>query len=273
MKGVLFTMALVIFGLTLLSTALMLSQSISSGKNRITAMVVLDRMADNKAYVEQGVHDIINMSGINITASGNTATITEDLPYTRGTTFNSRLDVWKNFVQNNSEFNLTLDTQMMKKTFAIYLNDAIYTHPEDMGGNKIDIINAANVLSYHIALFIHEDLDISEMTWTAYSGTNEFGIEIYTNTDFDSSTKLLDFTKGNMLTIDLEQGGQKHYINIQVGKGSDPGYLRIDNEDRLNMTVATSVTMNGTKVRVMLPGAVLNITDFAHNTGLLTTLM
>jgi hypothetical protein len=261
MKGILFTACLTILALVVLTASfLFYQQSIKEQENTIR-LAVFDRMVDEFVSTENGYKDILRFSNVSITIENNTVSFSEPIPYPHPEIFNNSMENWKAFVEANSDFDLILDITGME-VLPFNINGARYYHHQDFGDNKIIIENGSSIIAYSIGLSTNISGTIDAQWNTFESGLNAFNITVETDTDSYSNITSLNFTKGSLLQIDITNG-QTYNIDISIGKGVDPGYLRIDDTNQLPLNCTINITLDHDIDMSSESG--LNITDTFYN--------
>lgn len=273
MKGVFYSLTILIVGLVLLSLVVIISQKNLDDQKSITRIVVANRMQDEITYISRELISIINLFNITVVVDGQTVSITEYLPFPNKNRFETDLTNWKTFTESNSDFNLTVDVTDISNTLPLIINNQVeYKHTNGVSGNKITVENASPVLSYSLNMEIHADGNISVKWDDKESGIQRFSLSITTNNDSFSDSWMLDFSKGNELEIDIDPGsGHSSKIETQVGKGNDKGFFKVDNKDKLPMILTTNITLNTTSVTVNFPNSIINIQSPQYNISRITT--
>lgn len=261
MKGILFTACLTILALVVLTASFIFHLQGIKEQENVARLAVFDRMLDEFVSTENGYKNILKFSNVSITIENNTVSFSEPLPYPHPEIFNSSLENWKEFVEANSDFDLILDITGIG-ALPFNINGAKYYHHRDFGDNKIIIENASSVIAYSIKLTTNISGAITAQ-WTSHiSGPNAFNITVETTNDSYFNATWLNFTRGSTLEIDITDG--QHYdINIQIGKGSDYGYLSVVDDDLLPLNCTINVTLDYEIDMSSAPG--LNITDSLYN--------
>ena len=268
MRGVLFSVSVVILGLSLLAFVVLISNFGHQEQASASRLVVFNRMQDEVEYVSRELISILNIFNISVTVNGKTVSITEDNPFPNRERFEISMDNWKTFTESNSDFSLNLDVADIKNTLPLIINDQVeYTHTNGVSGNKITVENASLVANYSVFVLVKANGTI-DFDWDEVNpGNQNFTLTVKTNTNQNTTSKNLDFSKGNELKVDI--GSSE--IEIGIGKGSDTGFFKLDNKDQLPITIITNITLNTTgEVKVALPTGIINITSSLYNINRVT---
>lgn len=263
MRGLVFSLSMVLTGTLLLTTFLVLSQNNLLERGDMTKMVISNRLQDEFEYVSRGLELIMKSHNLNVTLDGNKVSVVEELPFPKLSNFTENINNWKTFTENYTDFKLVLKTSDLTNNLPLKINDQVeYQHTNGLSGNKITIENASIILNYSINIDIKANGNITADWDEKHSGSQAFSIFIKTNNDTFSDAENLDFKKANELDIKI---GNKD-IEIQVGKGSDEGFFKIDNQDRLPMILTINMTINSTEpISVGLPDSTINIESDQYN--------
>lgn len=273
MKAILFSISVVILGLALLSTVILISRSGFQEQNIVSRVVVFNRMQDEIEYVSRELISIINIFNITVSVNGNTVSITEDNPFPNRERFEILMDNWKEFTESNSDFNLTVNVDDIKNTLPLKINDQVeYRHTNGVSGVKITVENASLVANYTVLIIVKQNGNITFDWGSTNPGNQNFTLTVKTNDKINTTSKKLDFSKGNELDVNIKTlaGGTKT-IDIGIGKGTDTGFFKMDNQDKLNITLVTNITLNTGDVKVTLPDSIINITSSLYNISRVTT--
>lgn len=248
MKGILFTVSTAFVGLTILSLLALLSHSSLTEQGSATRIVVFNRMQDEVEYISRELSGIMKAFNVTAFADKNTASITEDIPFSTAGKFQTRLDSWKKFTESNSGFNLSLDLANLKNNLLFLINNRVeYTHTNGVSGNKITVEQASSVANYSVYILAKSGGTISFDWDDIKAGQQNFTITVRTNNNVKTDSKKLDFSKGTDLTVKVNppSGGDKE-IDITIGKGADHGFLKVDDKDQLPITLTVNITINTT---------------------------
>ncbi len=266
MRGVLFTACLTILALVVLTASFLFHQQGMEEQGSMARLALFDRMADEFTAAEKGLREIINssgISGINISAEGFTVSITEPLPNPNSVQLEGNASNWKEFVENTSDFSLSVDISDINDKLSMYINGAEYVHWPSFGGNNIRVYGAGDVQGYSVLLQINEDgnIIVDEPVITPPT-PHFFNLSITTNTDSYSGDWNLRLDKGHNFGIEINNG--QYEISITVGSGPDDHWLKIDNQNQADMIVTTSVTLDQ-EPTVMFFEQSINITESQYN--------
>ncbi len=269
MKGLLFSASVTILGLSLLAFVILISNSGYQDQGAVSRFVVFNRMQDEVEYVSRELVSIINIFNITVSVSGNTVSISEDNPFPNRNRFEILMDDWKSFTESNSDFSLIVDVDDIKSRLPLTINDQVqYTHTNGVSGNKITVENASLVANYSVFILVKAAGSVNFNWGSTNPGNQNFTLTVKTNTNQNTTSKNLDFSKGN----DLEVSVGSSEIEISVGKGSDTGFFKMDNTDQLPITLITNITLNTTgEVKVTLPTGIINITSSLYNISRVAT--
>ncbi len=268
MKGIFFSVMIVVLGLVLLSSAVLISLSGFREQDIVSRIVVFNRMQDEIEYISREMTTIMNIFNITAIVDGKTVSITENNPFPNVRGFELDMENWKNFTESNSDFTLTLDITEAKNTLPLKINNKVeYRHTNGLSGNKVTVENASVVNNYTVFILVNSDGNIKFDWGSIQAGSQNFTLIVKTNTKTDSTSKLLNFSKGSDLEVEIKlpSGGDK-IIDLAIGKGADPGFLKIDNKDRLATIITTNITLDTTEeIEVTLPGSTINIRSNQYN--------
>ncbi len=269
MKGMFFTLGITLMALVLLTLVVLVNHSVTESQPAVSEMVIFNRMQDEIEYTSRELISIVNLFNITVSVDGNTVSIQEDLPFPNVGRFQTNMQDWKTFTETNSNFNLDLDVTDISNTLPLVINDQVeYRHTNGLSGNKIEVGNASLVESYSIEILVQGDGNVTFGWNEIESGDQNFTLTVKTNNQTNSTSQSLDFSKGSEL--DVEIGGSE--INIGIGKGSDAGFLKVDNEDQLTLTLTTNITLNTAgDVKVSFPDSIINISSSQYNISRVTT--
>ena len=268
-KGILFSVSVAIIGLSLLAMVILISNSGFQEQNSISRIAVFNRMQDEVEYISRELISIINIFNITVSVNGNTVSITEDNPFPNTDRFELSMDNWKNFTESNSGFSLNVDVTDIKDKVPLIINNQVeYTHTNGVSGVKITVENASLVANYSVFILVKANGTVSFDWDDTNPGSQNFTLTVKSNTNQNTTSKLLDFSKGNELEVNIGS----NQIEISVGKGSDTGFFKMDNQDQLPITLTTNITINTTgEVKVTLPDSIINITSSLYNISRVTT--
>ncbi len=267
MKGILFSVAILLFAVSVFSAAFLVFQWGMVGFLDSARISLFDRIHDEFVSIQSGIGNIIRNYDTNITVANNTISLTENLPYAYSEETNNMLNNWETFVEERSGFDTDLSISDIN-SMPIYINTVKYIHHSDYGANKIEVENGSAVQAYSIEITYSGSGKITAKWEDTNPGDNSFYISVETSSDSYTSSKNLDFSKGNSLNIEIDNGTE-YDIAIQIGKGRDPGYLRVDDGDRLPTTVTTNiifaqaVTTVSTENYIRISENTFNVTKFS----------
>jgi len=270
-KGVFFSLTIVIVGLLLLTLVVVIHHKNLEEQSSISRAVLFNRMQDEVTYVSRELISILNIFNITVSVYNNTVSVTENLPFPDVGRFQTSMQNWKTFTESNSDFNLTVDVAEISNTLPLIINDQVqYKHTNGVSGVKITVENASLVASYSVFILAKVNGSVTFDWETIQAGNQNFTLKVQSNTNTNTTSKLLNFSKGSDLNVNI--GSNK--IDIGIGKGADPGFFKVDDEDQLNLTLTTNITLNTTgEVKVSLPNSIINITSNQYNISRLTTVV
>lgn len=261
MRGVLFTACLTILALVVLTTSFLFHQQGMEEQGSIARLALFDRMADEVAAVENGFKEILKTAGLEISIEGNVVSISEPMPNPNFDNFNDYEINWKDFVENNSDFSLTLEGDFTADPSLIIQPGGIeYTHTGALGGDTIEVWNTSSIIAYVIDITIDINEDVSTGWSPLHIGTDiNFTIYIHANNEIFIS-ELIDSNQISTLVIHIPG---KAPIQVKVGKPAD---IRIGGAGEVNATVVTSMTINTTEtLSIALFEQSINITESQYN--------
>ena len=154
-KAMLFTVALTLLVLVVLSLAVLIDHFNQAADDRAAEIGVVDRLSNLDTSLSSSISWIVlNKSGISFTVEPGSIIIEELLPNPAKTTFASTLTTFKNFVENNDNFtslNITNATATLPFIFLPY--NMTYAH-NGFGGQSLNFTSGnASITDYSITIF------------------------------------------------------------------------------------------------------------------------
>ena len=269
MKGVFFTAGLLLLALAVLSASLLIYQSRHNQLSDLTRMIAYQTMGDEVTAISGGFKSITG-SAVAIQVNGNVVSFEEGLPNANAAAFSSAADFWKDFVWQNSGFDLTLNTTDAKTKLPLIIQPdrATYTHPNNLGGNSIAVTSASNVTGYVLDLTLPGGADAGASWTTLNAGSLGFTIYIHAQNQLTESRTL---NPALASTLAITQGANT--ITIQIGSPSDSGALLVSNPGGIGTTLRTSITLSTSDMLyVTLPEQSINIKESQYNISRLSAL-
>lgn len=267
MRGVLFTACLTILALVVLTTSFLFHQQGIEEQGSIGRLALFDRMADEFAAAENGFKEVLKIIGINISIEENVVNISEPLSNSNFDDFNDYAKNWRDFVEGNSDFSLTLEGDFDEDLSLIIQPSGIeYTHGTALGGDTIEVLNTSSITAHVIDITI----DINENVSTGWSPLHEgedINVTIYIHANNEIViNETIDSDKESTLVIHIP--GEVP-IQVKVGKDAD---LRIGSAGDVNATVVMSMTVNTTEtLYITLLEQSINITESQYNISRVST--
>ena len=258
MKGVLFSIGLLVLSMTILTTSFIFLQGNIESQEEIARLSIYDRMHSEIKCIENSYSNILSMV-VDVSIYDNSVSFRERLPNPNADDFKDNVDGFREFAINNSDFYLQLDMTEVKNDLPLIVEPLgiKYYHDSGFGNNRIAVINSSDIANYSLDLKIAEDGSINTV-WNDVAGTDEFSINIETNTDTYSETRSLDFSASSTLEINISDATDK-FINMVIGD-LDIGSLEIENTDNLDLIVYTEMGVESDIPSVTFPKETINMT-------------
>ena len=258
MKGVVFTILLTVMALSLLSLVLIFSNEKFVFSQEISRFGVYDRMDNEIKYIENGYRKIIG-NVINISVSGNNATITENIPYDY-LDFYENVDGFASFISNSSNFDVSLDNVSIKDMkMIIKPGNIVYDHIDGLGKNRLSISNTTSVMSYRLDMSISSRGSIN-ISCDCQSGSDKLIIFVTTMNESTIRNYDIDFNEESEIDILIDNR------RIDVDIGDEKGSLYMNNQNTLSMSFKIVIEINTTfPIIITLPEETINITSKDDN--------
>jgi len=274
MRGFIFSLGITIIGLVLILLAVTVSNSYSIESSLLARELVFHRMQDEVEYVSRELVSITNIFNLSVSVNEKVVSVTEDMPFPNRERFEIDMGKWRDFVENRSDFNLSVDITDISNTLPLIINDEVeYKHTNGVSGNKITVEQANIVESYSVYALVKSEGSVSFDWGDISEGDQNFTLTVQTNSESSTTSKLLDFSKGNEMEITITPSeGSESEIDIGIGKGNDDGFFKFDNKNQLPITLTTNITINTTEeVWVNFPRGIINIRSDLYNIVRVTT--
>ena len=264
MKGVFFTVGLLLVGIVVLSASFLVYQSRSIQMSNEARAIISVKMADEAAFIGSGFRDIMDAS-MNVTVAGNVVSFSEGLPNQRASAFILGAASWENFTESISDFSLDINTTDARFTMPLVIqpDKATYTHPDGFGKGSVKVTNGRNVTSYDLDLTMPVT-DAASLSWTALNpgSSIQFTIRVHAGNELYLPPQGLN--AGLQSTLQIIQALQT--ITIQIGSPTDAGMLLVSNPQLIPSSLVTNVTLNASDMlTVTLPDQSINIKDNQYN--------
>lgn len=265
-KAMLFTVAFVILSLITFMIALLVFHSYQNTEIRFYEIGSMDRMYDLSSSIEQGLLEVFEVSsGMNVVVneSSSTMIIAEELPSSSAQNFKDDMADFQSFVESNfQEVKLNLFDVSGDLPLIIYPYNVTYTHPDQYGQDRINIIpQELNFNSYEIYVYSEFD-NVTGIDWGGpKSGDKYMSVtaeDSYGNYFFEESNKI-DFTKNQLINILLESSGGN--ILIQLDPNED-GKLRLESHSSVPVSINISIDFDPMEepISISFPDDTINVT-------------
>lgn len=253
MRGLLFTVSLFLVAASILALGIVLFENNIETNFATNRFVLYDTIDEEIKYVENSYRDIFSKF-VSIRINGSNITIVGPLP--NNASIFKAINNFIRLAKNNTIFVLELsnDTKQMR------INEINYTYDKGFDNNRVVITNANNVFSYTVTLLISQNGTIN-VSWTTSPGTNPFLLTVRTNNNLYSASELLDFSDSTEVNILIGAS----LIELEVGKNTDKGRLKIENVDNLPLNISTTMRINATQLRVTMHDESINISSDEFN--------
>lgn len=259
MRGVLFSFGLLLVALAVLSLAVVLLLENSEISKDAARLALFDRLRGEVGFTEAPFSDVL-LRVVNITVANDSIAFRERLPNNLSTAFRNNTARLAQFLENHSAFGLRLNTTEVNETLPLILDNGVrYYHDPTFGSDTIVVNNTVPVSSYHLYLYANHSVGNIVFSWLVLNpGTQQFTLNVTTNTRTKLDQQSLNFSQTSLLEVNFTGGGPPKATRIYVGNASDAGRLVIDRLTELttDIEVTTTIFSNATRVST----GTLNIT-------------
>ncbi len=239
MKGILFSVGLILMGLIILGATFVIAQARLNENVDVLKLAVFDRMYDETRSIGNGYKTIV-LSAIDVNIIDNSITFTESIPNPNAGRFKDDAVKFKQFAESFAEFSLNVTPKEGTLPLLILPSFIKYDHPNGFGGNAISITNASSVKKYDLDLFVKLAGDIN-FNWNP-KRDDPAGLEVHIHADtFNNSfdqTVFLD--RGVVSIFEVKSAGKK----VTLTFNELPGSLNIVDNDNVGADVTNMITVD-----------------------------
>ncbi|MFC2143499.1 hypothetical protein ACFLQN_03805 [Candidatus Aenigmatarchaeota archaeon] len=255
MKGIFLGMSIILLSLVLLLISQITLENIIDEGESVSRFSVFDRITDEKRSIENGFKDILRANNVTIVSNSTFFSIKELSPNPQYLNFSNATGIWKNFTENNSDFDIKINITEINQFLPLRMNNIKYSHPKGFGYNKTEITNASIVDRYIVFLDLSDKNGAIKATWLQESaGSDRIIMFVKTGNETMVDSKLLDFSQQSLINITIQRIAvaatdvENNTIYVTIGNPSDDGYLSIENvyniylNSEINMSFPPQVT-------------------------------
>lgn len=257
MRGVLFTVSLVLVAISVFSFASIILSEYEGKRADEAQLFAVDRVFYVFRSVEADLRDIFPTSGMSVHVRENVVSFREEVPNTEDAEFRTNIDRYEGFVEKNG---IALDTSDIKNRLTIKVEPlgAEYTHP-DYGGDRIEFNTPEPPEAYQLHITL-ETGSANKFEWGPYSA-GSLPVNVFVGGVQDKNeTTLINPSGLSVLNITLTANQGTIEARFEEGNMTLTSYAASTIE------VETNVTLDG-RMQLGLPGALSVWTTGASKNG------